>query len=763
MSSDKLDSSVSRAPRTSRHWGVACVAAIHAVVFGVAAGTLPSQEATMFVATTGALSGMHAALFLGAVLPLFTLFRIAFRATACLSLAALLVLGGAVLHSAAYIAELYGSLGQGIAAAALAAFAVLILFTLPVACWGLSVFGLGPIFAGRSARIASTLLVVIGSIVIARDGAARGILNTARDGRAVPSADELEAALRERLPTTADATPQHLRDPGDVECEGLDADEEGDIVFVYHAGSVTGTGKEDIVDCFRVQSAAQLANRLAAAKIAGAMRFEWVVGRSELQLEALPSIVQGFALRPGIDGICDKTRCLSAWQLVARDAYIAHQPVSSIPDLKMGVSADWIRAWLDGKAKPDGKPQELSGLTRIETKSFVRTSDGRVTVLARQRERDAEATGARWLSALIGAQRYVLDAQLPDGQFRYRVHTFSGVTPPAGESLARQAGTTLALCQLGDETPRVTQVAERALEWFTVREISFGEQSLLAPRGAKGSTGLGNLALPLVAMGECRARVGERFDITMGRLARSLMAAQGKDGRFKPGFRLQDGNAQDGRDRLYAAGQAVYALSVMERWSAQVSVSHWPSSQQLHDAVERAMDYYSGPYWDHFLGKFFYLEENWHCLAAAASLEHHRHDRYERFCLDYLRHKSRFILDENSHVSSELYGGYGFGNIVVPQSTPSAGQAEALAAGLQVMKKRRMALDDTKHELNAIAEFLFRQQIDRSECLHCAPQLNFEGAFTESMISPWVRIDYVQHAWAGLGHAARELGVELET
>jgi len=67
-------------------------------------------------------------------------------------------------------------------------------------------------------------------------------------------------------------------------------------------------------------------------------------------------------------------------------------------------------------------------------------------------------------------------------------------------------------------------------------------------------------------------------------------------------------------------------------------------------AVERGMDYVAGEYWSHPLRNFFFIEENWHCLAARAALDHHRHAAYEQFCLDYTRFRSRFALTATSGV-----------------------------------------------------------------------------------------------------------------
>ena len=60
--------------------------------------------------------------------------------------------------------------------------------------------------------------------------------------------------------------------------------------------------------------------------------------------------------------------------------------------------------------------------------------------------------------------------------------------------------------------------------------------------------------------------------------------------------------------------------------------------------------------------------------------------------------------------------------------------------------------------LEDVMGFLVRQQWTEETCLACAPGVLVAGAFSESSASPVIRIDYVQHAMAALGHGGRVLG-----
>jgi hypothetical protein len=69
-----------------------------------------------------------------------------------------------------------------------------------------------------------------------------------------------------------------------------------------------------------------------------------------------------------------------------------------------------------------------------------------------------------------------------------------------------------------------------------------------------------------------------------------------------------------------------------------------------------------------------------------------------------------------------------------------------------------MATGGDEARLANVLAFLLRNQWRSERCFACAPAARVEGGFSEHMASPRIRIDYVQHAWAALGHGARALG-----
>jgi hypothetical protein len=408
----------------------------------------------------------------------------------------------------------------------------------------------------------------------------------------------------------------------------------------------------------------------------------------------------------------------------------------------------------------------LDGLTRIETLSYVVMSTGAHTSLVRMHPRELPLTARRLDYGRDLAEAHIAGAQLRSGQFRYTLDPFSGKQQNKSWNLPRQAGTTLVMCELGQNRDRTKWVATRSLEFMAKRaRPTEGDVVALTKQSAATEADLGSTALPAIAFLSCRPHVGETHDRLIAGLARFLLTMQKPDGSFHPLLDLESGAPIDGPEPMYAGGQAIFALSLAEKLALEepeeAAAAGFPSVEVLHGSVERAMNFYTGPYWDLFVRDFFYLEENWHCLAARASLEHHRNDAYERYCIDYMTYKSRVVLDHESGVASEFIGGYSLGNILIPVNTPAAGFGEGLAAAMALKAARDESLDADRETMRLVVQFLLRQQWTPASCFACAPEGVALGGFSESMGAPEIRIDYTQHAWAALGHGGEWIHEEL--
>jgi len=505
--------------------------------------------------------------------------------------------------------------------------------------------------------------------------------------------------------------------------------------------------------CLQGESPAAVLAQLSALLLQRARRgpllVDWV---SRWQaLSERHAWLDSLELRPGLDGVCAAGRCLMPGQLLAQGFFSTYRPVAFIPDFQFGVAPEQLRRAVSAPAGSG-----LRGLVRVETRSYLLQLEpgaAPATALLRLRRREVPVTRETLERGARAAESYVLGAQLPDGKFRYTLDPLTGVADDQSFNLARQAGTTLALCELGRETPDVRRAIESSLLALLGFERSVGALSALTSDPGAEQTRLGENTLPLVSLLSCAERLGSALPPSVAGLSRLLLAMQRPDGGFWPSFDLNTAASQPGPEPLYASGQAVLALVLLEARQRSHPDPALPPLERVQPAVQRAMDYFANEYWSHPLADFLFLEENWHCLAARAALPVHRHAGYEDFCARYVRFKARLILEREQGADPDFDGGFGFGNLVPPHNTGAAGFAEALAA--QLALRRASGLDTTRDEilLRRVLGFLLRQQWTAENCFACATP-GVLGGMSEHTHSLLTRIDFAQHAWAALGHGA---------
>lgn len=733
--------------------GVTIICLLEGPLFIWAGVTLPWGDAWPFLSVCSVLGLLHVATAVTALLGHARGFRISW---ALLSWASLLGLAGAsfaLFTTAWYVATLFRGLGVGIGAAILAVWGLLVLLTLPIASWGLSITR-GNASLGKRAHAAILGALIFGaalSTAWAHTAAAKPL---ALDIPAVQKA--LTVELR-RAPTTNGISRTSSTDVGPAHC--LDSPNlHAFTLLISHLSHPEFQARSSCIQAESLNSLqAKFSTFLSAQALPTPMILDLVSATQELD-ERLPWI-DLLKLRPGLDGICDGSSCLAPWQLTARDRFMS-AALGVDADARLGIDAAVLR--LDLGSKGGG----LAGLLRVETQTWVVQRDLLLVPYQRGRKTFSAPSPELVAQAQAGARQYILGAAQPDGLFRYTLNPFSGVEDVQSVNLARQAGTTLALCELGGTQPEVTALERRALGYLTANAVYFGSFATLE---ASGSTegGLNSLALPLAAFLTCRPRVGGEFDTLIAQLARTLLHVQNQDGSFAASFDLVHANAVNRHKVLYAEGQAVLALVLLEQAlnrqhaMGEPELAGWPALHTVHAAVARAMDYVAHRYWSHPLRSFFFLEENWHCLAARAALTVHRDTDYERFCLDYVAFKSRLIMDSDS-VESQLVGGYGVGTFSLPHTTASAGFGEALAAAIAIKRARKEPVVAETALMRKVLGFLLMSQWNVENCFACANPNLANGGFSRHLASPEIRIDYVQHAWAALGHGSRTIGLSEE-
>ena len=747
-------------------WTLAGLSLVHACVFAWAANTLPWQRWTMFAATTAILAAAHA---ITAILALLGAphRRLAWRITAFYALAYLALHTFTALTAGTYIAALYGGLGRGVAAGLAAVWCVLVLFTAPLALWGIAATGGLAWRRGLGLTGALGLAFTLGMWRAAAAAAAVPLPGPAHD---LPGfTEQLQATLTAaRVPAPKDRLKTHLWSRELATCDAPIDRPTLVVTYPVRHDAPVARGKQPslrgVTRCVQADSPADLLPALAAviadAAAPGPMKIDLLSGTQPLH-SGLPGPLS-LLLRPGLDGVCDGRRCLMPWQMVALGQFNTFTPLPFIEDLRFGADPAALRRIL--ARRDETPPDTLDGLTRVTTDSFIVDRHGQLSHAPAMRTPQAELTADALARAAVAAERHILGAQHKDGRFRYILQPFTGKVTWRGFAVPRQAGTTLSLCELGSPTAAVKAAAARSLAMMAGLERPSGAVSGLTydepGRTPRRYAALGDTALPLIAFLTCRDRTGPQHDPLIARMAGFLLAMQRPDGGFHPRFDLESSAAQPGPDPMYAAGQAVFALTLLEGLLAHdPALPGMPSADAVHTAVERAMTYFADAYWSHGLYNFFFLEENWHCLAARAALPIHRHSGYERFCLDYVDFKGRLILDQHSGVRDDLVGAYGFGNILPPHNTPPGGYGEALAAAMALRTARGEPRERDAAVMRQVLGFLVEQQWTDANCFACTPDQVVPGGYSESVASPDMRIDYTQHVWSALGHGGKALGL----
>ncbi len=740
------------------------------MIFAWAAATLPWQRWTLFAATTAVLAAAHATTALLALGGSRRRGR-AWRITSLFALAYLALHTWTAVTAGAYIAALYGGLGRGVAAGLAAVWGLLVLLTVPLAIWGIAATGGLP----RRRRLGLTSAVALAFAVgLWRATAAAAATPLAHPGDPTTLAAALTAALDARAskrPVPKDTPKIALWTRQPAACDGPVTRPTALVTYPVRDPGTNANNKSDTTTrlrgttrCVQTDEPAALIPALLAvtadAAAIGPMKIDFITATQPLA-ERLPGPTS-LLLRPGIDGVCDGQRCLAPWQLVSLGLFVTYTPLPFIEDLRFGADPTAVRRALVPRDETPG--ETVDGLLRFTTTSFLVDAAGQVRHVPRMREVQDHLDEQNLGAAALAAERHVLAAQHDDGRYRYILHPFSGKVTWKGFAVPRQAGTTLAVCELGSKDPAVLRSAAKSLAMLATLEQPSGDVSGLVyiPPGARDRpdkrrpAGLGDTALPLIAYLTCRPRTGDAHDPLIIRLGKFLLAMQREDGGFHPRYDLDAGAPLPGPDPMYAAGQAVYALALLEGMLAETPNPDLDHAT-VRAAVERAMTYFATDYWGHALYGFFFLEENWHCLGARAALPIHRHAGYEQFCLDYVDFKRRLIM--TSDVSDELRGSYGFGNVLPPHNTPTAGFGEALAAAMAL----RVARGDPRPEdtwlMEQVLTFLVEQQWTADNCFACTPDQVVPGGFSESVGSPDLRIDYTQHAWSALGHGGRAIGL----
>lgn len=720
----------------------------HAVFFAWAAATLPWRGGTTFAISLTVLAALHLATGVLALLKRPEWLVWSWRALSVFSLLVFVLMGWSIAAAAIYVGKLYLRLGPSVASGLVAALVLLSLLTLPVAIWAARYTW--PVKARSLRGIGTGLSALVALLVFTLP-----LASSAARAQPVPGVDarigsDIAALLDEHLqraPIDGDRTASGV---GPAVCKHpLDA--HWLTLFVAHTRGTTPR-----ITCLQGTNAAELRQSLKRVLRKRASPGSVVVVdvvRAVKPLSSSVPLLEALEVRPGLDGVCEEERCLPAWKLTLSNTFAENRPLPSIPDVSYGFSVEAVRDLLGSSKEARGRG--LEGMLRIETETLT-VDDTGVHRLSRTRPAPPALSQFAVAQAVRAAQKYIVDAQEKDGTFRYSLDPESGHEDRATLNLPRQAGTTYALCELG-EGKRVRRTVQRALGAFEPTEQQFGDVSALQDAGIFG---LGKSALPLLAMLRCREQVGAENDRLIGQLTRLMLRLQRENGGFYPELDAKTAKGKGDHEVLYAAGQAVLSLVLLEQQLGELKGTQaepLPSPSVLKRAIDSAMAFYGGPYWPRPLRDFFFFEEGWHCLAARHALTSHRNDGYEQLCIDYVASRLRYVARAGDSSEPHFVGGYGISDLFPPRNTATAGLGEALNASIAIKQKRGLPVSEDKAILADLVSFLLRAQWTQAGCYACKEPRLVVGGFSQQLAGPDIRIDYVQHAMSAIGHGGRLL------
>jgi len=734
--------SVRPLPRTSL--AVTCFG--HALVLTGAASALPWRSGTVFALMLTLLALLHVATGVSALLRKPTWQLVTLRTLSVASALAFAIIGWSMAAAALYVAKLYARLGPLVAGIIVFAFVLFALLTLPIAIWGARrtwpTRFRAPERLGAGALLLSALYAF--TLPLA-SSAARGQPVELVDAKLT---SDLAGTLEDHLHQEPVEPRRSVAGAGVATCKKPIVPERLTLLLAY----VPHTGGPRSL-CIQARNQHDLRRRLRdelerRARPGSTVTLDLVT--SVKPLSPTFPLLDVLEVRPGIDGVCEDERCAPAWKLSLNPVFGENRPIADMPEANFGFSADAVRKELRSPREYRGRG--IEGLVRIETESISADSSG-VHRLMRTRATPPALSGTGVEQVVRSAEQYIERAQEADGSFRYSLDPESGREDRATLNLPRQAGTTYALCELG-RSPGLKSTVERALGVFETTEHRWG--SLSALNDGTGF-GLGKSALPLLSMLRCRELIGERNDRLIGQLTRLVLKLQRADGSFYPSFdeRAQRGTGDS--EALYAAGQAVLSLVLLEQQREKLAggaAEPLPSTRDLARVIDRAMDFYGGPYWPRPLRDFYFFEEGWHCLAARHALTSHRRDAYEQLCIDYVASRARFVARSGDVADANFVGGYdfGLGGLLPPRNTATAGFGEALAASIAIKQRRGMDVRADKALMRDVVGFLQRAQWSEAGCYGCQKPDLTVGGFSQMLGAPDIRIDYVQHAMSAVAH-----------
>jgi hypothetical protein len=158
------------------------------------------------------------------------------------------------------------------------------------------------------------------------------------------------------------------------------------------------------------------------------------------------------------------------------------------------------------------------------------------------------------------------------------------------------------------------------------------------------------------------------------------------------------------------------------------------------------MDFLAGPYWDHFLGSYFFGMEHWTCLAAEEVYQAFPERAYARVCIAIGDHYDRITHGQGETPYAEDVGGMSITHVFTPHLGGTATGAEAMVSALRLAEATGEDAAGLREQLVATYGFLVKHQLTVHDGFWMPSPEVALGGFVETQTKPRIRIDNVQHA-----------------
>lgn len=444
--------------------------------------------------------------------------------------------------------------------------------------------------------------------------------------------------------------------------------------------------------------------------------------------------------RDGLSGRIDGERVyLPPSELIRNQKYGGFKPLPKYDGkFRIGLDVDDTLRTIRHQGKRVGIRGSLADdIARFRSLTVVEGEDLVPRRLLKGTVERPPVTRSRVQAAVLAGAGYLARALQDRGMYRYHYNPLSDRDIKDSYNWPRHAGVTYSLALVGRilEKPELVAAAKRALATLKEQMVDSldGSRCLMSRKKCY----LGSSALALLAFAEYRiASKDSEFDDLSFRIARFLRSMQRQDGFFYHDWYPESGIDKE-RMKLYASQQAVFALA---RYGEAFG------DKSAFDGARAGMDYLAGPYWDHFLGTFFFGQEHWTCLAAEEVYRVSPRREYADLCYGIGRHYDNITHKPGETPFPEDVGGMSITHIFTPHLGGTATAAEAMVSSVILGDATGRDTASIREQLAATFGFLIQGQITAHDTFWMKSPHFAVGGVLEMQSRPKVRIDNVQHA-----------------